>query len=63
MRVYYTPDPTARGFVPIHGPGDLAGKTGAIRVSGTPADDVEASKWAVSIGLFVARGGEVRRLT
>jgi hypothetical protein len=63
MRLYLNEDPTSRGFVPIHGPADLAGKSGAIRVSGTPADDDEASRWAVSIGLFVARGGEVRRLT
>ena len=46
---------------PISGPGDLAGRSGLLLIEGQPTP-VEASRWAVSLGLFVGRGGEVRRL-
>ena len=45
----------------ISGPGDLAGRCGLLLIEGSPSPE-EASRWAVSLGLFVGRGGEVRRL-
>ena len=46
---------------PVAGPGDLAGRTGVALIEG-PATDDEVSLWAVSLGLFAGRGGEIRRL-
>jgi hypothetical protein len=56
-------EPGSASFVLAHGPADLAAKTGVLRVEGTPSTPDESSKWSVALGLFVCRGGEIRRLS
>ena len=44
----------------LSGPGDLAGRTSGTVVLSGAADDDKAAYWAVPLGLFAARGGEIR---
>lgn len=59
MRVYLKEEGSSK-FVQIAGPGDLVGKTGALRVSGPPTER-SAGLWTVPIGNFVVSGGVVER--
>lgn len=52
---------TMKRLVAVPGPADLAGYTGTLTIEGT-ATDSEAARWAVGLGLFVARGGTLRRV-
>ena len=61
MRLFLRETPESK-VRPLAGPGDLAGRSGVVLVEGL-ADETAASRWAVSLGLFVGRGGEVRRLS
>jgi hypothetical protein len=56
----YTHEPDGR-MRPVLGPADLAGYAGPLVVTGTPTGE-QASRWASSLGLAVARGCSVRRL-
>lgn len=61
MRVYLKhsgPEKTRR----LTGPADLQGlSSGVVLLEGAATDD-EVTRWGVSLGLFAARGGEVRRI-
>lgn len=60
MRVWYqAPGESHRAIV--KGPGDIAGRVGTVWMDGAPSDET-CSKWALSLGLFAARGGAVRWL-
>jgi hypothetical protein len=59
MKVFMKESREGAKWSPVPGPADLSARSGVILVDTTHVDDVEASRWAVSIGLFVARGGEV----
>lgn len=59
MQVYLVRPDSTRRF--IYGPADLTDAEGDIEVRGA-YDAEEAARWAVAIGLAVARGANVRRL-
>ena len=47
--------------VRITGPADLVGKGGVLRLEGE-MNWLDMARWAGPVGLFVLRGGDVRRL-
>lgn len=60
MRVLHA-EPGSTTFRAVPGPGDLNGKTGAVILDGSPANDAAAAAWTLVLGAFALRGGEIRR--
>lgn len=58
MRIWHQ---TAQGWREVRGPADIHAADKVLRVEGTLSGR-ELARWSYVLGVFVCRGGEIRRL-